>query len=143
MEQFANINYFGEKECINFINSYYSLLLDEALFKVKKYLMPYMLAMAKHVPYDLFRTKFVSQYIKFNTDPIWGVRRVCIELMSRFLEHLKPNETSMFITCIEFLKEGLKDESKWVKNQAFHQFGKIIYTIFEKSTQQGAETAKL
>lgn len=60
MEQFANISYFGEKECINFINLYYNLLLDGALFKVKKYLIPCMLAMAKHVPYDLFRNKFVS-----------------------------------------------------------------------------------
>jgi hypothetical protein len=36
--------------------------------------------------------------------------------MSRFLEKLKPIETSIFIACLDFLKEGLKDESKWVKN---------------------------
>lgn len=52
----------------------------------------------------------------FNTDSIWGVRRVCIEIMPKFIEKLKHTETPIFIQCLEFLKEALNDESKWVKN---------------------------
>ena len=49
MEQFASIDYFTEKECMLFINIHYPVLLEAALFKVKKYMIPCMLAMAKHI----------------------------------------------------------------------------------------------
>lgn len=49
MEQFASIDYFTEKECMLFINIHYPVLLEAALFKVKKYMIPCMLAMTKHI----------------------------------------------------------------------------------------------
>ncbi len=90
MEQFAAIDLFGGKQCLLFVSSFYGQLLDGALFKVKKFMIPCMLALVKHIPYELFKEKFVTQFIKFNVDTIWGVRRVCIENMSLFIEKLKP-----------------------------------------------------
>lgn len=90
MEQFAAIDLFGPKQCMLFVSSFYGELLQGALFKVKKFLIPCMLALAKHLPYEVFREKFVAQFLKFNADPIWGVRRVCIENMPKLIEKLKP-----------------------------------------------------
>ena len=55
----------------------------------------------------------------YSTDPIWGVRRVCIELLSGFLSKIAENETAELVAGLEFLKRSLRDESRWVKNQAF------------------------
>jgi hypothetical protein len=97
MEVFANADLFTEKQCLQFINNFYGQLIEGALFKVKKFVVPCMLALSKHISYDLFKTKFVAQLLKFTTDPIWGVRRVCIENMPKFIEKLKASETATFI----------------------------------------------
>ena len=71
----------------------------------------------------------METYHTFTRDPIWGVRRVSIELMPEVIKKLKPNETDQLLKCLHALKLALSDESKWVKNQAFQQFGKIIYEV--------------
>lgn len=143
MEQFAAIDLFGGKQCMLFVSSFYGQLLDGALFKVKKFMIPCMLALVKHIPYELFTEKFVTQFIKFNVDTIWGVRRVCIENMSLFIEKVKPQETQLMIQCLSFVQDGFRDESKWVKNQAFHQLGKVIHKVYLKAKEPGADKAQL
>lgn len=49
------------------------------LFKIKKFLLPTLLAVAKHISYEKFVDKVYNTFIKFSQDEIWGVRRVCIE----------------------------------------------------------------
>lgn len=39
----------------------------------------------------------------FATDPIWGVRRVCIELLPDFLEKIKETETEQLVGGLDFL----------------------------------------
>ena len=58
----------------------------------------------------------MSTYQAFTRDPIWGVRRVSIELMPEVIKKLKPNETDRLIKCLDALKLAISDESKWVKN---------------------------
>ena len=57
------------------------------------------------------------------------MRRVAIEFMPEVIKKLKPNETDRICKCLDSLKLGISDESKWVKNQAFQNFGKIIYEV--------------
>ena len=49
--------------------------------------------------------------------------------MPEVIKKLKPNETDRICKCLDALKLAISDESKWVKNQAFQQFGKIIYEV--------------
>lgn len=120
MDQFAQSGFFGAKECVEFITQSLTRLADGALFKVKKYMVPCLLSMASHLPYDLFKTQCVSLYLKYMSDPIWGVRRVCLENLSRLVELLRPTESEVFTNCLRFLEESFVDQSKWVKNQAYH-----------------------
>ena len=74
----------------------------------------------------------------FGADSIWGVRRVCIELLPDFLNKIKETETEQLIEGLEFLKCSLTDDSRWVKNQAFLQFGKAVHEVFLKAQMPNA-----
>ena len=52
----------------------------------------------------------------FASDSIWGVRRVSIELLPQFLNMIKETETEELIAGLDFLKNSLSDDSRWVKN---------------------------
>lgn len=86
------------------------------MFKIKKQMLPCLLAISKHIDYLTFQHKIMATYHNFTRDPIWGVRRVAIELMPEVMKKLKPNETEQFVKCLDALKLALSDESKWVKN---------------------------
>ena len=55
--------------------------MDGALFKIKKQMIPTLLAIAKHIDYTNFQQKVLATYMTFATDSIWGVRRVAIEML--------------------------------------------------------------
>lgn len=86
-----------------------------------------MLAIAKHIDYDVFINRVCTTYFMFSNDSIWGVRRVSIELLPQFLEKLKPTETDRLCEGLNILIKSIKDDSKWVRNQAFTQIGKSIH----------------
>ena len=112
--------------------------MDGALFKIKKQMLPCLLAISKHIDPAEFKSKVLATYMQFSVDSIWGVRRVCIELLPDFLEKIKETETDQLIEGLEFLKRSLSDESRWVKNQAFLQFGKAVHQVYLKSKMAGA-----
>lgn len=49
------------------------------LFKIKKFLLPTLLALSKHIPYDQFILNVYDLFISFTKDDIWGVRKLCVE----------------------------------------------------------------
>ncbi len=55
IEKFANEDYFAKKECMVFLNSSFDSFMDGALFKVKKQMLPCLLAVAKHIDYADFQ----------------------------------------------------------------------------------------
>ena len=116
IEKFANEDYFAKKECMVFLNSSFESFMDGALFKVKKQMLPCLLAVAKHIDYADFQSKVLKTYMAFASDSIWGVRRVSIELLPQFLNMIKETETEELIAGLDFLKNSLSDDSRWVKN---------------------------
>jgi len=90
--------------------------MEGALFKIKKQILPCLLAISKQIGYADFKGKVLSTYMAFSTDHIWGVRRVCIELLPDFLNKISEGETDELVAGLEFLKSSLRDESRWVKN---------------------------
>lgn len=127
MEKFAENNYFEAKECAHFLQTCYEPFMKNAMFKVKKQLLPCLLAISKHMPYEVYSKTIMTNYFNFSKDGIWGVRRVSIELLPQFLEKLKETETERLCQGLAFLTSSLDDDSKWVRNQAFAQFGKAVH----------------
>jgi hypothetical protein len=97
MDQFAQAGFFKEKECTQFVTQILPQLADGALFKVKKYMIPCIFSIAPSLSYDSFKAICVGLFLKSTTDLIWGVRRVCLENMSKLIDLLKPTETEILI----------------------------------------------
>lgn len=62
------------------------------LFKIKKFLLPALIAISNHLDYDVFLNKVYNTFKDFNNDDIWGVRKVCIENLANLLKYLKVTE---------------------------------------------------
>ena len=75
--------------------------------------------------------------MEFAADPIWGVRRVAIELLPQVLALINDNQTDELIGGLDFLQRSLSDDSRWVKNQAFLQFGKAVHEVWLKAEKGG------
>ena len=54
IEKFAESDFFERKECMHFLEASFDKFLDGALFKIKKQMLPCLLAMSKHVDYLTF-----------------------------------------------------------------------------------------
>lgn len=81
MEKFSTIGFFDKKECAHFLDTCFDKFKKDAMFKIKKQLVPCMLAITKHIDYEVFLTRVAPVYFQFANDGIWGVRRVSIELL--------------------------------------------------------------
>mmetsp|Transcript_39605 Transcript_39605/g.60608 ORF Transcript_39605/g.60608 Transcript_39605/m.60608 type:complete len:92 (-) Transcript_39605:2059-2334(-) len=88
------------------------------LFKIKKFLMPALIAVAEHLNYTTFVDKVYGSFITFSKDDIWGVRKVCVENMAKLITLIRKDEIDKFKECAEFFKKALNDQNRWVKNQA-------------------------
>ena len=87
------------------------------LFKIKKFLLPALIAISPHLEYDIFVEKVYNSTFKiFNKDEIWGVRKVCIEHLPNLVKHLKGDDRERLEECVDFFKRCLTDDNRWVKN---------------------------
>ena len=62
IEKFAESDFFEKKECMNFLENSMDSFLDGALFKIKKQILPCLLATAKHIDYMTFQQKVIGTY---------------------------------------------------------------------------------
>ena len=99
-----------------FLDDFLPEIQKGMLFKIKKFLIPCLLAISKLIPYERFIENVYSIFIKFTQDDIWGVKKVCVEKLQDFLKLIKPQEISKLQSCVLFLQASLNDSSRWVKN---------------------------
>jgi hypothetical protein len=100
------------------------------LFKIKKFLLPTLIAASKHLSYDKFISIVYTTFMKFAHDDIWGVRKVCLERLHDVVKKLEVKDAIKLRQCLEFLTISLSDTSRWVRNQAFQFFGVITDEIY-------------
>jgi hypothetical protein len=55
------------------------------LFKIKKFMLPALIAVSKVITYSRFIEVVFPLYISFTKDEIWGVKKVCIERMPEII----------------------------------------------------------
>ena len=113
------------------------------LFKVKKTLLPCLLAVGNHIKYDSWLKHVFETFKTFSVDQIWGVRKVCLEVLPQLMNKMKPTETDRIAFCLNFLSSCLEDESKWVRNKAYEQFGPILYAAYQKNNTDAAIKTKI
>lgn len=79
VQRFAQEDIFKEVHCCKFIDNHLATIQKGMLFKIKKYLLPTLIATSKHLTYDRYIATVYTTFMKFTLDEIWGVRKVCVE----------------------------------------------------------------
>jgi hypothetical protein len=103
------------------------------LFKIKKFLLPTLLACSKHLPPGVFDSVIYQTFMKFALDDIWGVRKVCLERLHDLVKSIGEGDSQKLRQSLDFLQASLSDASRWVKNQAFSLFGVVAHEIHERA----------
>ena len=133
MQKFAEASIFEKDQCKYFLEHHLEDICENMLFKIKKFLLPALIAISPHLSSDVFVEKVSTDTFKqFNTDEIWGVRKVCIEHLPNLLKHLKGDDKERLNECIDFFQRCLVDTNRWVKNQALVQFGPLAHNFYLK-----------
>lgn len=136
VQKFADADVFEKEQCQNFLDHHLDDIQEGMLFKIKKFVMPALIAVSKHLTPEAFIEKvYKGTFQLFNNDEIWGVRKVCIENLASLMKYLPYDDVQRITECIEFFKRCLNDANRWVKNQALIQFGPIVHQIFLKIEQ--------
>jgi hypothetical protein len=116
VQRFAEEDIFQKEQCQDFLSRHLEQIQTDALFKIKKFLLPALIAISKHLDYDTFIEQVYGTFKEFNSDEIWGTRKVCIEKLANLIKHIKSDEIEKFSECIDFFKRCLNDSNRWVKN---------------------------
>ena len=109
VERFAENDIFKEPQCTKFLDLNLSEIQKGMLFKIKKILLPMLLAASKHLTYDRFVLTVYSTFMKFSLDDIWGVRKVCLERLHDLVKCIKPVDLQKLRQCLDFLQSSLTD----------------------------------
>ena len=83
--KFASADMFEKEQCSHFLEKHLEEIQHSMLFKIKKFLLPALIAIAKHLEYEVFLEQVYSTFTLFLKDEIWGVRKACIENMANLL----------------------------------------------------------
>ena len=104
--------------------------LDDMRVAVKKLILPCLLALSHQISYEIFLSHVFENFKKLISDTVWGVRKVCLEVLPALMDKLRASDTERLTFCAEFLSESLTDDNKWVRNQAYHQFGPTLHAMY-------------
>ena len=104
VQKFADADVFEKEQCQNFLDNHLEDIQDGMLFKIKKFVMPALIAVSKHLTPDVFLEKvYKGTFQQFNNDEIWGVRKVCIENLASLMKFIPYDDVQRITECIEFL----------------------------------------
>ena len=62
VEKFANESIFEKTECESFLTQYVPQIKEGMLFKIKKFLLPALIACSKHIPYETFIESVYNEF---------------------------------------------------------------------------------
>lgn len=85
---------------MTFLDQYLFEIQRGMLFKIKKFLLPTLLSVAKHISYDKFLQNVYHTFVKFTQDEIWGVRKVCLERLQDFIKLINSNDIPKITQCV-------------------------------------------
>ena len=116
IQRFSEERIFGGYEAQVFIRENLEKFTKGMLFKIKKFLLPTLIAISQYLEYEIFTKEVFSLFLQFTKDDIWGVRKVCVELTMPILKLVKNDDFENIKECVDFMEKSLNDSSRWVKN---------------------------
>ena len=88
IQKFADDGIFGKEECSIFLDNYVSEIKEDMGFKIKRFMLPALIAVSKHLEYDMFKKQVYEVFETYVVDEIWGVRKAAIENTAELVEYL-------------------------------------------------------
>ena len=107
LEQFTKEEFFGKQVVEEFITEWLQPLFSkDTSFKTRKYLLPCLLAISKHLTKDQVLKEVFSIFKKCcQPSEIWGLRKLCLQLAPELIAVV--NDTEAFKFILDFLKSSI------------------------------------
>jgi len=134
--------YFGKENAINYLLPQLSFFADETEQNIKKELLKTLPSICEVLPFEVVRTKIFKLIKRIGTDPLWRIRKTCVEVLPRILkiykdkvnEYIKGNinydekkvSAKHYLNLIE---KFILDEQKYVRNAIIERIGEIITSV--------------
>ena len=83
---------FGKELCESYVVTEFVSLSDDQRFKVRSCVASNLIAISQTVSSNAFTSKILPIYLKLSNDPIWRVRKSCVESIVGISE-VCPKET--------------------------------------------------
>ena len=134
--------YFGKENAINYLLPQLSFFVDEQEQNIKKEILKTLPNLCEVLPFEVVRTKIFKIIKNIAADPLWRIRKTCVEVISKILkiykekvdEYTKNNinydkkkvSAKHYLNLIEKL---MLDEQKFVRNTIIEKIGEIITSV--------------
>ena len=131
-----------KENAINYLLPQLSFFADETEQNIKKELLKTLPSICEVLPFEVVRTKIFKLIKRIGSDPIWRIRKTCVEVLPRILkiykdkvnEYIKDNinydqkkiSAKHYLNLIE---KFILDEQKYVRNAIIERIGEIITSV--------------
>ena len=134
--------YFGKENAINYLLPQLNFFADEQEQNIKKEILKTLPSLCEVLPFDIVRTKIYKLIKNIATDPLWRIRKTCVEVLSKILKIYKEkvdnyvknninNEPKKLSAkhYINLIEKFILDDQKFVRNTIIERIGEIITSI--------------
>ena len=134
--------YFGKENAVNYLLPQLSFFADETEQNIKKELLKTLPSICEVLPFEVVRTKIFKLIKRIGSDPLWRIRKTCVEVLPKILkiykdkvkEYMKDNinydekklSAKHYLNLIE---KFILDEQKYVRNTIIERIGEIITSV--------------
>ena len=134
--------YFGTENAINYLLPQLNFFVDEQEQSIKKEILKTLPSLCEVLPFDVVRTKIYKLIKRIADDPLWRIRKTCVEVLSKILKIYKEkvdnyvkdninNEIKKLSAkhYIKLIEKFILDDQKFVRNTIIERIGEIITSI--------------
>jgi len=137
--------YFGKENAINYFLPQLSFFADETDQRIKKELLKTLPNICEVLPFEVVRTKIFKLIKRIGGDPLWRIRKTCVEVLPRILKIYKEKANEYIKNNINYdekkvsakhylnlIEKFILDEQKFVRNSIIERIGEIITSVDKK-----------
>ena len=137
--------YFGKENAINYLLPQLSFFADETEQNIKKELLKTLPNICEVLPFEVVRTKIFKLIKRIGSDPLWRIRKTCVEVLPTILKIYKEKVNEYIKNNINYdekkvsakhylnlIEKFILDEQKYVRNSIIENIGKIITSVDKK-----------
>ena len=137
--------YFGKENAINYLLPQLSFFADETDQSIKKELLKTLPNICEVLPFEVVRTKIFKLIKRIGGDPLWRIRKTCVEVLPRILKIYKEKANEYIKNNINYdekkvsakhylnlIEKFILDEQKFVRVSIIERIGEIITSVDRK-----------